>query len=82
MFTFTAPPLQAIHRLAEPERKCEVKEKLLQDDVWGQISVTKMTLQFIDTPVFQRLRNLHQLGGAKWVYPSATHTRFEHSIGM
>jgi len=35
----------------------------------------------IDSPVMQRLRDIHQTGLAFQVYPSARHTRFEHSIG-
>ena len=38
-------------------------------------------LQVIDTPEFQRLRHIHQLGLCFYVYPSANHTRLEHSIG-
>jgi len=35
----------------------------------------------IDTPWMQRLRRIHQLQSARWVYPSAEHTRFQHSLG-
>jgi HD superfamily phosphohydrolase len=35
----------------------------------------------IDTPWIQRLRRIFQLQSARWVYPSAEHTRFQHSLG-
>lgn len=35
----------------------------------------------IDTPWVQRLRYVYQLQSARWVYPSAEHTRFPHSLG-
>lgn len=36
----------------------------------------------MDTPEFNRLRRIKQLGLAHYVFPSATHTRFEHCIGV
>lgn len=35
----------------------------------------------IDSPWIQRLRYIYQLQSARWVYPSAEHTRFVHSLG-
>jgi len=37
--------------------------------------------QLIDSPWMQRLRYIYQLQSARWVYPSAEHSRFQHSIG-
>ena len=55
--------------------------KIICDSVHGQISVHPLLIKIIDTPQFQRLRYLKQLGSLCYVYPSANHTRFEHCIG-
>ncbi len=35
----------------------------------------------IDTPWVQRLRRVPQLQSARWVFPAAEHSRFQHSLG-
>lgn len=41
----------------------------------------KTEQDLIDSPWMQRLRRIHQLQSARWVYPAAEHTRFQHSLG-
>jgi hypothetical protein len=55
--------------------------KTLRDAVHGDIDFTDEELAIIDTPTFQRLRGIKQLGASYLVYPSAVHTRFEHCLG-
>ena len=55
--------------------------KLVRDAVHGDIELGALEMELIDTPEFQRLRGIKQLGTASLVYPSAVHTRFEHSLG-
>lgn len=56
--------------------------KLIGCSIHGAIRVEPMALKIINTPEFQRMRFIKQLGMCYQVYPAATHTRFEHSIGV
>ena len=56
--------------------------KHIRDPLYGYISVSDAELGVIGTPAVQRLRGIHQLGLSSAVYPGATHTRFEHSLGV
>ncbi|XP_075498775.1 uncharacterized protein LOC142537095 [Primulina tabacum] len=56
--------------------------KHVYDNVHGNIFLDPLSLKFIDTEQFQRLRDLKQLGMAHMVYPGAVHSRFEHSLGV
>jgi HD superfamily phosphohydrolase len=45
-------------------------------------SVNEITEKnLIDSPWMQRLRRIYQLQSARWVYPAAEHSRFQHSLG-
>lgn len=50
--------------------------------VHGFIEVSDWERQVIQQPAFQRLRRIRQLAWTEYVYPGATHTRFEHSLGV
>ena len=54
----------------------------IRDPLYGPIALDAIAEALIDTPVYQRLRRIRQLSEAYTVYPSAMHTRFEHSVGV
>lgn len=53
----------------------------INDPIHGNIILTKKERMIIDHHYFQRLHRIKALGFLYKVFPSATHTRFEHSIG-
>ncbi|KAL9656902.1 hypothetical protein ABK040_006994 [Willaertia magna] len=55
--------------------------KIINDPVHGFIALPIELFKIIDTVIFQRLRDLKQLGAMYYVFPGATHKRFEHSLG-
>jgi len=55
--------------------------EVVRDPLWNNIRLDHAALAVVDTPAFQRLRYIRQLGHAFLVYPGATHTRFEHALG-
>lgn len=50
--------------------------------IHGFIRYSENERKVIDHPLFQRLRRIRQLALTEYVYPGATHTRFEHSLGV
>ena len=55
--------------------------EIIRDPLWNNIRLDPLSSELIDTPAFQRLRYVRQLGLAFLVYPGATHSRFEHALG-
>ncbi len=56
--------------------------KLVRDPLWNTIRLDPTAARIVDTAEFQRLRYIRQLGHAHLVYPGATHTRFDHALGV
>ena len=59
-----------------------MSNKTVNCPLHGVITLTPRMCGIIDTPEYQRLHKLKQLGVTHHVYPSANHTRFEHSLGV
>lgn len=66
----------------------EPRTQRVRDPVHGLIvfraddPLDQLAWALLDTPEFQRLRRIKQLGVSDFVFPSATHTRFAHCIGV
>src|SRR5437763_3367708 len=58
-----------------------MSDEIIRDPLWNNIRLDPLSFELIDTPAFQRLRYVRQLGLAFLVYPGATHSRFEHALG-
>lgn len=52
------------------------------DPLYGHIPLSPFFRHLLDLPELQRLRGLKQNGILRLVFPGATHTRFEHSVGV
>ncbi len=60
----------------------EQQGKVLHDALWGTQFIQPHESVLIDTPLVQRLRRIKQTAFAYLIFPSATHSRFEHSMGV
>lgn len=59
----------------------EYKFKAIRDTIYGHIWVSRTEYFIINTPAFRRLHRIMQLSHSYLVYPTATHTRYEHALG-
>lgn len=63
------------------KRRFVSEPREVNDPIWATISLNPFETAIVDSPLFQRLRRIRQLGVVHWVYPGCVHTRFEHSLG-
>jgi hypothetical protein len=54
----------------------------VKDPIWGMVEFDEAIRNLLATPLLQRLRRITQLGLSQYTYPTATHTRFSHTIGV
>ncbi len=54
---------------------------IIRDELYGSIACSELEEKIIDSEEFQRLRRIKQMAFTYLVYPGATHTRFDHSLG-
>ncbi|MBI5159628.1 HD domain-containing protein [Candidatus Micrarchaeota archaeon] len=54
---------------------------VIKDAVHGEITLTELEAELIDSPEMQRLRRVKQLAATNLIYPGANHSRFEHCLG-
>ncbi|MBV6457446.1 MAG: hypothetical protein HONBIEJF_00555 [Fimbriimonadaceae bacterium] len=77
----TAPDQSLLPAGGDPDRRHRLSQEIFIP-VHGFVWLSEAELQIIDHPAFQRLGRVRQLGMASSVYRGATHTRFEHVIGV
>src|SRR5271163_2123133 len=56
--------------------------RIIYDVLYGFIPITEWEERIINSPFFQRLRWIRQLGFANYIFPGAEHNRFAHVIGV
>ncbi len=76
------PPIQALPREEEDVPRSLLDSKGFRDSIHDFLYFNEIERRIIDTPHFQRLRNIKQLGFAHLVYGTAEYSRFVHSCGV
>lgn len=83
-----AVPVEYTHAMTQHTRALEQFSFLFAQDggylripIWGHIPLSRAARKIIEHPDFVRLQRVRQLGFVYYVFPGASHTRFEHSVG-
>lgn len=59
-----------------------MRDRIIRDSLYSRIALSPLAQQLTATPQFLRLQRVKQLGWVFLVWPGATHTRYEHSLGV
>ena len=54
----------------------------IRDPIHGTVQLSREEVPLVDSPAYQRLRMIKQLGLADLAFPGATHTRYAHGLGV
>ena len=57
------------------------RNKIIHECIWGTQLFYENEIILLDTPLLQRLRRIHQTGFAYYTFPTAVHSRFDHTLG-
>ena len=68
--------------LSDYKAERHATEKSIRDAIWGTCPFHAWEVAILDSPLLQRLRDVRQTGLAYLVYPTAMHTRFDHTLGV
>lgn len=75
------PPISNDSGTTKRKKTAKEQGKLYQDQIYGPKVLTPLAVEIMDTPEFQRLEGIKQLGFANATYRGAEHTRLAHSVG-
>ncbi len=83
--SLTRHPFEAVNLISDPIHGYIELTKRLTPSAAGAIGLPDEDLaeqEILDTAWLQRLRRISQLQSARWVFPTAEHSRFTHGLGV
>lgn len=71
-----------VERTLHDYKPAKTDSKVIHDAIWGSNIYYPWEISLLDSPLLQRLRDIRQTGLAFHTYPTAGHSRFEHTLGV